>query len=155
MFELDIPAFSNLRIEHLVLDFNGTIAGDGVILPGIVEKLHQLGAVLKIHVITSDTLGTVRQQIGDFCKIEILTSANHRDEKLRYVQRLGSSTVVAIGNGRNDADMLRESALGIAVTGKEGGAVDAVIAADVLCYRIIDALDLLLTPKRLLATLRG
>jgi soluble P-type ATPase len=59
-----------------------------------------------------------------------------------------------VGNGANDVDMLAEAALGIAVLGSEGLAVPALIAADVLAASIDEALELLLNPKRLVATLR-
>jgi len=61
---------------------------------------------------------------------------------------------VAIGNGANDVAMLSEAAHGIAGLGPEGLAVSALLAADVLVASIDDALELLLNPKRLIATLR-
>jgi len=61
---------------------------------------------------------------------------------------------VAVGNGANDAQMLEAAALGIAVLGKEGLAVDALGVADVVVPRIADALEQLLKTPRLVATLR-
>ena len=65
-----------------------------------------------------------------------------------------SSSVVAIGNGANDVSMLRAAALGIVVVGPEGLATEAIAAATIVTLSIADALDLLLNPKRLVATLR-
>ena len=62
--------------------------------------------------------------------------------------------MIAIGNGNNDADMLSAAALGIVVLGGEGSAVRPLMQADVFARDITDALDLLLNPTRLLATLR-
>jgi soluble P-type ATPase len=62
--------------------------------------------------------------------------------------------VVAIGNGANDALMLEHAALGILVMGGEGAAVEALLRARVVVTDICEALDLLLFPKRLIATLR-
>ena len=45
---------------------------------------------------------------------------SHGEEKRTHVRALGSSTVVAIGNGANDVPMLDEAALAIAVLGREG-----------------------------------
>lgn len=67
---------------------------------------------------------------------------------------MGSGNVVAIGNGSNDGLMLAKAALGIIVLGPEGAAVKALQQADVLVKDINDGLDLLLYPKRLVATLR-
>jgi soluble P-type ATPase len=75
-------------------------------------------------------------------------------EKLNYLQRLDANCCACLGNGRNDVLMLKNAALGIAVVGKEGAAVEAILAARVVALSILDALDLLLRPLRLKATLR-
>jgi len=67
---------------------------------------------------------------------------------------LGKEKCVAIGNGANDVLMLKQSAIGICVIGKEGASSEAVQHSDIVVYDINDALDLLLNPKRIIATLR-
>ena len=74
---------------------------------------------------------------------------------MEYVKRIGSSTTVCIGNGRNDRMMLKEAGLGIAVILEEGAFSGTLFEADVVCTSILSALDLLLFPKRLQATLRN
>src|SRR4029078_13438885 len=76
------------------------------------------------------------------------------EQKARYVRGLGAATVVAIGQGANDGAMLKAAAIGIAVMGEEGLAVEALLSADVLAANIYDALNLLEYPTRLVATLR-
>jgi soluble P-type ATPase len=51
--------------------------------------------------------------------------------------------------------MLAAAALGIAVVQKEGAATETLSAADVVVSDIRSALDMLLFPKRLIATLRS
>ena len=51
--------------------------------------------------------------------------------------------------------MVKEAALGIAVVGREGIATETLIAADIVCDNVLDALELLLNPKRIIATLRS
>jgi soluble P-type ATPase len=51
--------------------------------------------------------------------------------------------------------MLRAAALGIVTVQREGAAAEAVRAADILVHDVRDALDLLLEPRRLGATLRS
>ncbi|MGH9638919.1 MAG: HAD hydrolase family protein, partial [Bryobacteraceae bacterium] len=75
--------------------------------------------------------------------------------KLDYVQKLGPAGTVAIGNGRNDCEMLHAAALGIAVLGSEGTCAALLAEADVLAADVLTALDLLLQPQHLVATLRG
>jgi soluble P-type ATPase len=50
--------------------------------------------------------------------------------------------------------MLEAAALGIAVLGDEGLATEALQAADVVAGSIVQALDLLIRPARLVATHR-
>ncbi|MFI6743040.1 hypothetical protein ACIBI9_59975 [Nonomuraea sp. NPDC050451] len=59
-----------------------------------------------------------------------------------------------VGNGVNDRQALAAAVLGVAVLGPEGASSRALLVADVVCATIIDALDLLLGPRALTATLR-
>jgi soluble P-type ATPase len=76
-------------------------------------------------------------------------------DKLLYVKDLGFDRTVCIGNGRNDRMMLKEAALGIAVILNEGACVVTLLSADVVCTSIVSALELLIYPLRLTATLRS
>lgn len=156
MLEVDVPGRGLLRLAHAVLDVNGTIARDGELLPGVADRLRALGASLEIHLLTADTHGRqaeLDRQLG--LRATLLASpTGQAEQKAEYVRRLGADAVVAIGNGANDALMLREAALGIAVVGPEGAAGVAVRGADVVVVDICAALDLLLHPRRLIATLR-
>jgi P-type E1-E2 ATPase len=152
---VDIPGQGTFQLEHLVLDLNGTIVLDGELLPGVAERLAALSTCLAIHLVTADTHGQAAE-IAERLEVR-LTRIEARDEagqKRALVERLGAERVVAIGNGTNDAGMLAAAALGIAVLGPEGLATVALRAADVVVRRIEDALDLLLHPQRLVATLR-
>ena len=75
--------------------------------------------------------------------------------KRAYIEMLGDDCTVAIGNGLNDHLMLQAAALSIAVLQDEGLAKESLWAADVLTRSITDAIDLLLYPLRLVATLRA
>lgn len=77
------------------------------------------------------------------------------DEKLRILSSLGAEHCIAIGNGRNDVPMCQTAALSIAVMGTEGAYGKLLSECDVCTTSIADALDLLMLPKRLVATLRG
>jgi len=50
--------------------------------------------------------------------------------------------------------MLRVAKIGVAVTGREGSAIDILMAGEVYVTDINDGLELLIYPKRLKATLR-
>lgn len=153
-----IPGQCPLEIRHLVLDYNGTMATDGTLVPGVAERVRELNLPpheLSVHVITADTMGTAQRQLeGLPCELSILGPNEQDQAKLVFIQGLGVEQTVAIGNGQNDHLMLATAALGIAVIGEEGAAVQTILASRVVCRDILSALDLLLKPKRLIATLR-
>lgn len=155
MIEINIPDFGQLRLEHLVLDYNGTLALDGNLLDGVAQLLEGLNDHLHIHILTADTFGSVRQMFtGSPYTIHVLPAGNEDQGKVDYVKKLGTQATVCIGNGRNDRLMLEDAALGIAVIQQEGSSLQALLHADIITASIVDALNLLLTPQRLIATLR-
>ncbi len=149
---VEIPGESTLELEHLVLDVNGTLTDRGALIEGVRERLAAVGAKLVPHLLSADTFGTLASaaaQLG----VQPQTIASGED-KARYVAELGPERCAAIGNGANDARMLDVAALGIAVIGAEGAAATALASADVVCASIVDALELLLDERTLVATLR-
>ena len=155
MICLDIPGGATLRLEHLVLDFNGTLACDGALLPGVRERLQKLADSIRIHVVTADTFNRARFELADLpCRLCVLEPREQTWAKLEYVSRLGVDRTACIGNGRNDALMMKAVALGIAVVQAEGAAPQTLRVADVVMRDIGDALDLFVHPQRLAATLR-
>lgn len=156
MIEIQIPGANNLALKHIVLDFNGTMACDGELIPGVEEKLNKLAEQLEIHIMTADTFGTCRETCrGIKGAVRILTEPVGAPEKEAFVRSLGADSVAAVGNGANDSLMLKTAALGILVLETEGAAVKALVSADIVVKNINHGLDLLLNPKRLVATLRG
>ncbi len=155
MIELDIPGRDRLTLRHLVLDVNGTLAFDGRLLDGVTERLEALHPKLEVHLLTADTHG--RQAEIDRIlnrKAVRVQAGREKEHKAEYVHSLGASTVVAIGQGANDAEMLKAAALGICVLSPEGTAVEALLAADIVVASIFDAFGLLENPARLKASLR-
>jgi soluble P-type ATPase len=156
MLTIAIPGYGTLQLEHLVLDFNGTLACDGLLIAGVTERLVELSRQLNIHVVTADTFGNVAAALAGLpCKLSILPVENQDTGKLAYIERLGCDRVACIGNGRNDRRMLKAAVLGVAVIQREAASTETVIAADVVATNILDALDLLTHPTRLAATMRA
>jgi P-type E1-E2 ATPase len=153
--QVDVPGRGCWELKHLLLDLNGTVALDGEIIPGVPERLGQLSTDLTVYLITADTRGRA-VEVGErlAARLYRIAPGDEASQKRTLVEQLGEEQVVAIGNGANDAGMLALAALGIAVLGREGLATEALHAADVVVGRIEDALDLLLHPRRLVATLR-
>ena len=156
-----IPFYGELHIASLLFDYNGTMAKDGILLAGAAERLEALSELVHIEVITADTFGTTRKNLESLVssgKVSLITMSSEVEgavKKLERLRELGIATTCAIGNGRNDRLMLQAAALGIAILGDEGAAFQAIQDAAIVSRNIVDALDLLLHPKRLVATLRG
>ena len=153
MLALNIPGRGQFNINHLVLDFNGTIAFNGELIPGVAERVVLLSKDVEIHVITADTNGTVAGQCSGLpVSVQILRSDDHTGEKGKFIAGLNGS--VCIGNGANDASMFEEADIAIAIAGREGCATSTLLKSDILIDSINDALDLLLKSNRMIATLR-
>ena len=150
--EIELPGKPAIVLTHLVLDFTGTLSLDGKLLPGVGKALKELSKQLSITILTADTFGTATKALENLpVEVRIVKDGQ---EKAKYVNSIGPSKVVAIGNGRNDVEMMRLAALAICVMGPEGCASELITASDILVSGISSALDLLKHPLRIKATLR-
>lgn len=155
MLTIEIPGRETLEVSHVVLDYNGTVAVDGALLPGLAERIAALKKSATVTVLTADTYGTVRAQCEPLgIAVETFPRAGAAQCKEEIVRGL-SGGAVCVGNGFNDIQMFDAAALSIAVLEKEGLCAALLAHADVLVSSPLDALDLLLRPKRLCATLRS
>ena len=152
---IQIPNYKTINLQHLILDYNGTIAKDGVLKKEAKKLLPLLAQKYTLHVITADTFGSVVNELKDFdLHVKVLTSQNHILEKEEYVIELNANQCAAVGNGNNDALMLQKAAIGICLIGDEGCSTKSLLASDIVCKSISEALELFLYSKRLTATLR-
>ena len=155
MITIDIPGVGQKQISHVVFDYNGTIAKDGVLIPGVKEEITAFSDQLTFHVITADTFGFVKKELsGIDCSITIIPEKDQAESKFEFIRQLGPNQTLCVGNGANDRLMLKEAAIGIAVLQNEGIAVSALLAADLVVKGILDVFDFFRTPDRLKATLR-
>lgn len=155
MIELNIPGRGLIELEHLVCDVNGTLALDGQLLDGVARALTDLRDRLQLHLLTADTHG--RQELIDQqlnLNAVRIRPGEESQQKADYVRRLGAERVIAIGQGANDAAMLECARLGLCVLSKEGAAIQALLAADLVAPDIHSALEMIENPLRLVATLR-
>ena len=144
-----------MQLQHLVCDVNGTLAVDGQLPDGLGRAITALRDRLTVHLLTADTHG--RQHIIDQqlnLQAVRIQPGQEALQKAEYIQRLDAASVVAIGQGANDAEMLKAAGLGICVLSVEGTAVEALLAADLVTANIFDALELLEKPLRIVASLR-
>lgn len=148
-----VPGGTELRLERLLLDANGTLTQDGRLIAGVAERVHELRGQLEVRIFTADTFGTLEElcaALGGVAANRVASGA----EKRALLMEADPRRCAAIGNGANDRALLAGAALGIAVIGPEGASAATVAAADVVCTSVLDALDLLRHPQRLSATLR-
>ncbi len=152
--QLEIPQRGMIELQHAVFDMYGTLAVDGVAVPGVAERLQTVSSQLVVHLLTAGTDSRRRSELERTFGFPFHIMYNG-DEKMRYVHQLGPANVIAFGNGVGDSSMLRLASIGVAVLTPEGIARQAGQSADILVYGPINALDLLLKPTRLVATLCG
>lgn len=156
MITIEIPGYRTLCLQNLLLDYNGTIALDGEIPEPVRKQLRRLSEEVDIYVLTADTHGTAAQICADLpVTIRTFPTGSAMQEKHRILRELGEDSCATMGNGRNDLLMCRDAALSVAVIGPEGAHGRLLSDADVCVTSINDGLDLLLKPKRLIASLRG
>jgi soluble P-type ATPase len=147
-------AWADRRVElrTAIFGVNGTLTVKGQLLPGVAQRLQKLRGELDILLVSSDTYGTL-DTIADELRLPARRAANAA-EKAAILAGVGASTCAAVGNGENDLLLLRDAALGLAVIGPEGCSPRLFVTADIVCASATDAIDLLLDPRRVTATLR-
>ena len=91
---IDIPGYKKLQITTLLLDYNGTIAEDGIIRPAVKERLQKLSKELSIYVLTADTHGTARAQCeGLDLKVHTFPVGSAMDAKRAVLDELAVKDV--------------------------------------------------------------
>ena len=155
MLDINIPGCKNLKVEKIVFDLNGTLACDGELIAGVKEGINRLAEEFELYVLTADTLGNAESLLKDL-KVELVIIEGNDGSKFKadFVEKLGRKRVIAVGNGNNDAQMLKNAELGIAVIGPEGTARGALMGAELISREINDVFDLISNPERIRATLR-
>ncbi len=155
MIEVDIPGKGKLAIENAVFDVNGTLAEDGSISGEVLERLSRLAGQVNVYLLTADTYGTIKPQVEKLpVELAVVRPPGEREQKADFVFRLGLDRTAVFGNGANDLGMFEGAALSVAVIHREGCLSELLAAADLVVPDPIAAIDLLLKPKRLVATLR-
>ena len=146
MLEIDIPGRGTFGIRHVVCDYNGTIAVDGILLKGLRAAFEKSPSSPRSAYLRLTRLVRCVRNATTFrltCACLLVTMRAHAEG------------CVCIGNGFNDIAMFGEAALSIAIMGKEGACGKLLTCADVVVTNVLDAFDLLLRTDRLRATLRG
>ena len=121
MLTIDVPGWKRLDLSSCVIDLNGTLSQAGVISSEAKERMAKLAEHMSLVVLTADTRGIARSLLDGFpVDVHILTSNQETEEKETFVRTLGEPAVAYIGNGANDEQAIKTSALGICIVGTEG-----------------------------------
>jgi len=157
MKKITIPNLGELTIENVIFDINGTIQFNGKIADDLLEKFKELKKIYNVYLVSSDTRGNlhdIAEKLGvDYVKI-CPENRTDTEAKLAELNRLGPNTTVTVGNGNNDALMLKEALLGLVILGSEGASARSIRNADVVFPDPQSAIDFLLDDKMMIATLR-
>jgi soluble P-type ATPase len=171
MITIQRPGQTDLEIEFILIDFEGTLASDRRVHPKAKDKINLLSKRTKIYIFVNPPIppfnkggegGILAKEEKERAeealrkvKAEIvyLKEGEASQKKLDLLRQLGATKTVAVGNGVDDISMIEEAGLGVCVLGKEGTSSEAMKKADVSFLSILDALDFLLRPLRQKATL--
>ena len=156
---IDIPGFGKLQINAILSDYTGSLSFSGKLVPGVKERLVRLVELVDIHVVTADSFGTAEKELqGLPLTCRKLEGAGEDVQKQNYAAKLNPHCLASFGNGNNDRlhmKLVKEAGgLAIAVENGEGCALDAILNSNIFVFGAVNALDLLLEPTRLRATLR-
>ena len=153
---IEIPGYKTLDLNYLLLDYNGTIALDGKLSASVKKLICEIATELDVFVLTADTHGTAATECAGLpVSLKTFPSDDAMMSKLAIVDSLDRTRCCAIGNGRNDVLMCASSELSICIMGEEGCYSHLINETHITVKSIENALELLLKPKRLIATLRG
>jgi P-type E1-E2 ATPase len=153
VIRLEISGWEPVELAHLLVDVNGTLTRRGELLDGVPERTRELKRLIDVRLVSADTFGTLAD-VASTLDVEAVFAPDIAS-KLRLLEEVGASRTVYIGNGSNDAAALQHAVLGIAVLGPEGLSTAALAAADAVCLSAGDALEMLLDPRLLAATLHS
>jgi soluble P-type ATPase len=156
---LDIPGFGKLQINAILSDYTGTLSFSGKLVTGVKDRLLRLAQLVDIHVVTADSFGTAEEELKGLPLVCRRLKGEKEDvQKAHYAAELNPRFVASFGNGNNDRlhlKLVKEAGgLAIAVENGEGCALDAILNSNIFVFGAVNALDLLLEPIRLRATLR-
>ncbi|MEX0649399.1 MAG: HAD family hydrolase [Candidatus Andersenbacteria bacterium] len=151
--QYDIPGTGKLELSTIILDLNGTLSVGGKLVDGVDGRLRRLKELgYKIVFFTGNTRNNANelaQQLG----IEWVLAADGEAKK-KQALKLNPETCVSIGNGLIDLELMKVVKLRIVTLQAEGVHVQTLLHSDIVIPTINDALDLLIDPQRLIATLR-
>lgn len=156
MLIYEIPGRDNIEVQNIVFDYNGTIAVDGRLIPGVEELINKLSEKVNIYILTADTYGTVEKECLKInAKVLTFPKVNAGESKKNVVAELGRNNTICIGNGYNDIPMFKEAILSIAIIEGEGMSGKLLGYADIVSKSIIEALEIVLSKDMIKATLRN
>jgi soluble P-type ATPase len=155
MKTVSVPGWGSLNLENVALDLNGTITQSGEFIPGILDDLKVLRTEgFRVFVLSGDTRGTLDRIFSSGEGIEAVITKTSL-EKRSFVESLGAKQTACVGNGNIDIEMFKVAGLSICTIQAEGATTAAILEADIVVTHIKDALQILLDPEKLIATLRA
>jgi len=158
MKEINIPNYGKFIIENVIFDLNGTLQFKGQISEELFNKFEQLKDNYNVYIISADIRGNLKELANNlnvsFIKINP-KETTEAEAKNNELIKLNKDKTIAVGNGNNDALMLKNAVIGISVLGKEGATVKSILNSDVVFPNPISVLDFLLDEKIMIGTLRS
>jgi soluble P-type ATPase len=152
---ITVPGYGSLKLKNVVLDLNGTVTESGDLVPGVLDYMEALRTMgFNIYILSGDTRGNLRQAFEHSPGVETVVTKTAQ-EKRSFVESIGPEHTVCVGNGNIDVEMFKVAKLSICTIQAEGATTKAILQADVVVNHIKHVFEVLLDPKKLIATLRA
>lgn len=148
-----MPGVGELELNTIIFDLNGTLAVHGKVPQEAFEQIQKLKDIGFTCVLFSGDQRGNAQKLAQELGIEFI-STRDTDAKRQAAQKYPKEHTVAIGNGRIDIGVFENAKVRIGTLQAEGIHTAILPYIDILVPSIIDALDLLLDPDSLAATMR-
>lgn len=158
MKEIFIPSYGKLILKNVIFDLNGTLQFKGKISEEIINKIEQLKQIYNVYLVSADIRGNLKELAKklntSYIKINPI-DISEAEAKNNELIKLNKNNTIVVGNGNNDALMLKNAVIGITVLGEEGATVKSILNSDVVFPNPLSALDFLLDEKIMIGTLRS
>lgn len=148
-----VPGVGALELNTIIFDLNGTLTVRGELPHGVSKRLQQLKNLGFTCVLFSGDQRGNAQKLAEELGIDFV-STKDTQAKREAAQKYDKEHTVAIGNGRIDIGVFENAKVRIGTLQAEGIHIGILPHIDILVPSIIDALDLLLDPDSLAATMR-
>lgn len=148
-----VPGVGELELNTIIFDLNGTLTVRGKLPQEVFEQIQKLRDIGFTCVLFSGDQRGNAQKLAQELGIDFVPTKDTK-AKREAARKYDKEHIVAVGNARIDIGVFENAKVRIGTLQAEGIHPGILSHIDILVPSIINALDLLLDPDSLAATMR-